>query len=444
MADARFQDWTSLCEAERRREMAACRGRLDEVGPALNAVVQLAGPREADSTSGPLAGLPYAAKDMLDRADRASGWGGVRPNGTPGGVTAGVLQQLDAAGAVELAVSAMTELAYEPSGYNAQRGRTLNPWHPDVVSGGSSSGSAALVACGAVVLGIGSDTGGSVRIPASCCGITGLKPTGGAERDPAVMPLAPSMDTIGFMARSAAELAMVLPVVCPETGASPAEPFGRAAILVDRVEEASAGVQRACAAGVEALRATGVRPGAVRLGDLFGEIDGHALTVMQAESARAHAASSAEELRISSTLKRRLAKGFEIDEAALADSFAARAGLAEAFFARLGGAELALLPVMPLETPLASQADPTSADFQPRVLYAMSRFTRFVNFLQLPALSVPCGFDGRGVPIGLQMIGPPGSEARLLATAARLQWATAWHGRCPPALARSHPQSPES
>jgi aspartyl-tRNA(Asn)/glutamyl-tRNA(Gln) amidotransferase subunit A len=438
MAGARFRDWTSLSSAERLREAEACCRRLQEFGPRLNAVVALRAAAEpvADA-SGPLAGLPYVSKDMLDREGRPSGWGGVRPSATSQ-ATAQVLQRLDTAGAVEVAVAAMTELAYEPSGYNAQRGRALSPWHPEAVTGGSSSGSAALVACGAAVLGIGSDTGGSVRIPASCCGITGLKPTGGEPVDPAVMPLAPSLDTVGFMARSAAELAAVLLAVLP--GTRPSEPFGRAVVLSDCLAEATPVVREAVRSGIEALREAGVAIRSVVIGDLLATIDETALTVMQAESARSHAGRPFEEGRLSSTLVRRLEKGLQIGDDALAACLARRPALLAAFFERLDGAELAILPVMPIETPLAAQTDPASEDFQPRVLYAMSRFTRFVNLLGLPALSVPCGFDGRGVPIGLQMIGPAGSEERLLATAARLQAQTDWHGRCPPLLAGSHQQ----
>lgn len=440
----RFEDWTILTPAERFREAEWSRGRLREFGPRLNAVVAFAASAatSAGDVSGPLAGLPYVSKDMLDRAGRPSHWGGVRPSGAQPQVTAEVLKRLDEAGAVEVAVAAMTELAYEPSGYNAARGRALNPWHPDAVTGGSSSGSAALVACGAAVLGIGSDTGGSVRIPASCCGITGLKPTGGAPSDPAVMPLAPSLDTVGFMARGAAELAFVLPIVLP--GARSSEPFGRAAILADCLAEATPGVRDAVRSGIEALRQTGVDVRSVEIADVLANADEDALSVMQAESARFHAGRPFEEGRLSATLLRRLAKGIEIGDDVLAGCLGRRENLVSAFSERLGGADLAVLPVMPIETPLAAETDPASPSFRPRVLYAMSRFTRFVNLLGLPALSVPCGFDARGVPVGLQMIGPAGSEARLLATAARLQSATDWHGRCPPFLSGSPQQASAS
>lgn len=438
MDRTRFPDWTTLPPAARRREADAARRRLEAFGSALNATVALLPCQE--EPDGPLAGLPYVSKDMFDRPGRLSGWGGARPSCDESGATAAVLSRLDEAGAVEVAVAAMTELAYEPSGYNARRGRALNPWHPDVVTGGSSSGSAALVAAGAAVLGLGSDTGGSVRIPASCCGLTGLKPTGGGLPDPAVMPLAPSMDTVGFMAKSAAELAAILPVVLP--GTWPTEPLGRAAVLADCLAEATPDVAAAAADGIDALRKVGLAVDAAEIGDLLAEIDESALAVMAAESARSHADRPFADGQLPATLVRRLRKGLEIPGADLAARLERRHALVQAFFDRLDGAQLALLPVMPIRTPSAAQTDPTGPDFQPRVLYAMSRFTRFVNLLGLPALSVPCGFDGRGVPIGLQMVGPPGSEGRLLATAIRLQSETDWHGRCPPFLPSPNQQAP--
>src|SRR5262245_64145691 len=119
---------------------------------------------------------------------------------------AAVLDLLDRAGARRIGYAAMTELAYEPSGYNSHHGHVGNPWNPEFISGGSSSGSAAAVASGSVVVSLGSDTGGSLRIPAHSCGITAWKPTYGAVSALGAIPLAPSLDTIGLLARSASDM----------------------------------------------------------------------------------------------------------------------------------------------------------------------------------------------------------------------------------------------
>ena len=126
--------------------------------------------------------------------------------------------RLDAAGACRVAAAEMTELAYEPSGYNAARSRPLNPWDRDIVAGGSSSGAAVLVASGCCAVALGSDSGGSVRIPAHCCGVTALKPSWGNIPIEGAMPLAPSLDTVGIIARSARDIGKVWPVVADRPG----------------------------------------------------------------------------------------------------------------------------------------------------------------------------------------------------------------------------------
>jgi aspartyl-tRNA(Asn)/glutamyl-tRNA(Gln) amidotransferase subunit A len=168
---------------------------------------------------------------------------------------------------------------------------------------------------------------------------------------------------------------------------------------------------------------------------LIEEADRHALVVMQGESARAHRPDDFPDGRLDQILRKRLAKGLDISDTMLAASLTERPRLRAAFLDALGQAEIAVLPVMPCETPLAAECDPQSPSFAPRTLYRMSSFTRFVNFLGLPALSIPCGFDGRGVPIGLQIVGRPNGEAGLLALAERVQTITDWHGRVPPAAA---------
>ena len=206
-----IQDWTSLDTAARQSCLASARGRAEALNKVLNAFVAIEPSRTA--TAGRLNGLPYAAKDMLRTpAHRPSG--GLAGTGDLGIVgDSDLLDRLDAAGAVRIGFTQMTELAYEPSGFNASRGRVKNPWSLDHVPGGSSSGSAAAVASGAVAVALGSDTGGSLRIPAHCCGITAWKPTYGLVSTRGAMPLAPSLDTIGLLARGASDLLATAPAL---------------------------------------------------------------------------------------------------------------------------------------------------------------------------------------------------------------------------------------
>jgi aspartyl-tRNA(Asn)/glutamyl-tRNA(Gln) amidotransferase subunit A len=430
----RLPDWSDIPPTRRDLERNRCSERVALLGRRLNAILEAAIDRQCVSAaSGPLDRLPYAAKDMFDRIDRRPTWGGVRSSGPLPRTTAAVLDRLERAGACQIAVSSMTELAYEPSGYNALHGRTVNPWNPDAVSGGSSSGSAALVAAGAAYLGVGSDTGGSIRIPASCCGVTGLKPSAGAVPCDGAMPLAPSLDVIGFLARSARDVRLAWAVAADQPPAGEHAEASRAVVLEDCVGNAAAAVRHAVGAGIEALRAVGLSIGNVAAGASIEHVDAHALLVMQAESARSHRTGDLNEERLHAALRRRLAKGLAITDDALAESLAERPRLAAAFLDNWRDADVAVLPVMPCETPLATETDPQSSGFSPRTLYRMSSLTRFVNFLGLPAISLPCGFDGRGVPIGLQLVGRPSADALLLALAARVQAITDWHGRVPPA-----------
>ncbi len=139
------------------------------------------------------------------------------------------------------------------------------------------------------------------------------------------------------------------------------------------------------------------------------------LTVMQAEAASVHRA--------------------RIDDKSLADSLEQRAPMLDAFHNLLGGAAMLAIPVMAIRTPPLAETDPEMPSFAPRTLYALTAFTRFANFLGLPAIALPAGFDDRAMPVGLQLVGPPGSDMSLLSAGAALQRVTDWHGRLPAGLA---------
>ncbi|WP_170149834.1 amidase [Rhodoplanes roseus] len=425
----RFADWESRDEAQRSAALVHARAAMAGLGRRLGAVVHAM--PGGSGQDGPLAGLAYAAKDMIATGLHTPGWGRAVPSSGIG-ERATVLRRLDAAGATLVAVAEMTELAYEPSGHNSSRGRVLNPWDFDRIVGGSSSGSAALVAAGCCDVALGSDTGGSVRIPAHCCGVTALKPTRGALPLDGVMPLAPSLDTIGLFARSAADLARVWPVLSASPSGSAALPR-RAVVLDEALDDSDPAIVRACEAAIDILVTLVIdvvsHPG-------FPEAaDQHALAVMQAEAARSHAA-LIDDPGTEPVLRRRLAKGLAIDDRALAESLAARVPLCEAFLrGTLVDADIAILPVMPVATPRVAEVTPGDPAFDPKRLYALSRFTRFVNYLGLPALALPAGFDDAGLPVGVQLVGRPGAEAQLLALGRAFQARTDFHGRVPRAVA---------
>ena len=433
----RIPDWSALDATVRRRRRETARPLATALDPVLNAFAQIDTSSRPLTPAGQLGSVPFAAKDLFQTSSHRPGGG--FPEAIDLGIvgTSDLLERLDAAGADLIGFTNMTELAYEPSGFNATRGRVKNPWSLDYISGGSSSGSAAAVASGAVVAALGSDTGGSVRIPAHACGITAWKPTHGAVSARGTMPLAPTLDTIGLLARSASDM-MPLAGVMAELPSS--RPMLRAAVLEDVVAECDPAIRRVLADAVAALAGTGVaienRPALAAV----EAIDRHAMIVMQAESAREHRA-RIDDAAVAPVLRRRLAKGLEIADAVLAESIDARQRLVHDFEEQvLAGNDVAVLPVMAILTPSAAECDPASERFSPRTLYALSRFTRFVNMLGFAAVALPAGFDDRGLPIGVQIVGRSGSDLALLELVRHVQSKTDWHGRIPTAIAHLVPE----
>ena len=428
----RFRDWATLDAAARSRQRAGALAYARALEPRLNAFVAFRDIK--DFAAGILDGVPYAAKDMFSAPDRRPHGGLASPLPMDQLPHAEVLQRLDAAGGWRLGTTAMTELAYEPSGYNAVRGRVRNPWNLDFISGGSSSGSAAAVAGGAVVVALGSDTGGSLRIPAHACGVTAWKPSHGAVSTLGAMPLAPSLDSIGLLARSADDLRAAAFVMMAQAETKP-EPLRSAVMLSDVLAATEPSVARACADGVAAMRACGVAL-ETRTGlPAIDALDPHVFTIMQAEAARANRALLQPGM-LDPVLHKRLQKGLAIDDQTLAASVAAQPRLQAEFLDQLfGGADVLVVPVMPIRTPLASACDPTSSAFDAKTLYQLSRWTRFVNMLSLPAVAVPVGVDDRAMPVAMQIVGRPHADVGLIALAIAIQARTDWHARVPTAVA---------
>jgi len=427
---ARLPDWSSLSERDRLAAAQECRLRLAQIGQNLHAVAGIC--RPVASRDGVLAGMPYVAKDMIATGEGDPSWGCARPPVT-NAPAAVVISRLARAGAVLIGRAEMTELAYEPSGLNAARGSVRNPWNFDYAPGGSSSGSAALVAAGCCYAALGSDTGGSVRIPAHCCGVTALKPSWGKIATEGAMPLAPSLDTIGLLARGAADLALLWRGLFEET-VPPTDALS-ITVLMDAIAESDDEIAQICRTAIGALRRLGIR-----IDERAGfptEADRNCLLVMQAEAARVHSTRLGDEC-IDAVLRKRLGKGIAISDDDLVTALGAREKLRNQFLAdQLGDAAALVLPVMPIKTPRVAEVDPASPDFKARTLYALSQFTRFANYLGLPALAVPAGFDSNGMPVGLQLIGRPGGDTLLLAIGMSLQAETDWHGRVPSAVAAS-------
>ena len=204
------------------KAMEATLARAQAVQPKLNAFLRvdtdlaLDAARLADRDlarghlRGPLHGVPMAHKDMYYRKGVASSYGGKIGASRPAPSTATALERLDTAGAIQFGVLNMAECAFGPTGHNYHYGHCRNAWHPDYITGGSSSGSGTTVAARANFAALGSDTGGSIRLPASLCGTAGIKPTYGRVSRAGAMPLSFTMDTVGPLARTVEDCAVIL------------------------------------------------------------------------------------------------------------------------------------------------------------------------------------------------------------------------------------------
>jgi aspartyl-tRNA(Asn)/glutamyl-tRNA(Gln) amidotransferase subunit A len=430
---ARIPDWSTLDAALRRKISATAVERARRLEPRLNAFVALE--EDLVPIEGHLGGLPYAAKDMFRTPSRRPTGGLAIPSDAAIDGETDLLARLDGAGARRVGFTGLPELAYEPSGYNHARGRVRNPWNLDFIAGGSSSGSAAAVASGSAVVALGSDTAGSLRIPAHCCGITAWKPTYGVVATTGAMPLAPTLDTIGLLARSVCDMREAVDLFIADDAPSAGGTIAHTRVITDCFSLAEQPVRQACMQGVDCIEASGTRVDAhAALADIDA-VDAHALVILQAEAARIHRV-RAQDPDIPAVLRKRLAKGFAIDEATLATSIAMRETLSHDFIARVfGGADAIILPVMAMRVPRAVATDPAADEFSPATLYALSRLTRFVNMLGFPAIAIPVGFDDRGLPVALQIVGRPRTDLALLALGQGVQDRSDWHARIPDAVA---------
>ncbi len=427
----------------------ACRDRIARWQPRVNAFVSQESFFEG-TEEGPLSGIPLAHKDMFYRVGRVSNCGSKIRRGWKASTTSAALEGLDGAGALQIGTLNMAEFAYGPTGHNEHWGDCRNPWNPDHITGGSSSGSGAALAARLVYGALGSDTGGSVRLPAAACGVTGLKTTWGRVSRHGAMPLSHSLDTIGPLALSAEDCAILLSAIAghdPRDPVSSREPAGdfeqkldskglRIALSTSWIERNSdPQIAAAVLAAAKVLRSAGASLIEAEVPD-FETLSAHCLVVMQSEASAQHAAWMRGRARdYGSAVRVRLEAGFAIPAAAYLESLRLRGAWLERFCSTtLAGADLYLLPAIKVPIPTLEQTGPRGGSEMPKLLGEVTYLTRWVNYLGVPALVVPCGFDSRGLPIGLQLVARPFAEARLLAAGHGFQQATDWHRRMPPEI----------
>jgi aspartyl-tRNA(Asn)/glutamyl-tRNA(Gln) amidotransferase subunit A len=416
--------------------LRACRARIERWQPRINAFVAL--------EENPPAGVPLAHKDMFYRAGKVSNCGSKILRGHVAAETSSALARLDAAGFAQIGTLNMSEFAYGPTGHNEHWGDCRNPWNTDCIAGGSSSGSGAAVAARLVFGALGSDTGGSVRLPAAVCGVSGLKTTWGRVSRHGAMPLSASLDTVGPLARSAEDCALMLQAIAgfdpldPISSREPVEDYaaninsnrsfkvGLSTAWIEREAEPEVAAAVLAAARVFKSRIEAEPPD-------FDTLSTHCLVVMQAEASAQHANWMRERpADYGSAVRARLEAGYAIPATAYLEVLRMRAAWLERFCSTtLSGADLYLVPAMTTTTPTLEQTGPKGGADMPTLLARVTRLTRWVNYLGVPALVVPCGFDSRGMPISMQLVGRPFGEGTLLAAAHAFQRETDWHERIP-------------
>ena len=439
--------------------LEACLARLDAVNPKINATIWLdrerarAAAARADAAVqsgaklGPLHGVPLAHKDMYYQAGLPCSCGSaIRRDFVPD-YTCTVIERLSDAGAYSFAGLNMAEFAQNPTGHNRAFGDCHNPWNLPYITGGSSSGSGAAVAAGATYASLGSDTGGSIRLPASACGVTGLKPTQTRVSRYGVMPLSFSADNVGPLARSARDCARILSIIAgndPKDPTSATEPVPdyEAALTGDvRGLRIAAGLTDGCDAAVRAAFEAALQVlagrGAIIIPlqlPLMDAIAAYGGIVSRTEAASIHARWMRDRPQDYAVhLSARLYAGYAIPGAYYVEALAQRGPILRQFAREVfTQADLVATPTIPMNLPTLAGTD---IDHGPpgteQKFMAVSNNTRPFNYLGLPTISLPCGFDPNGLPIGLQLAGRPFAEARVLATADAYQRDTDWHTHRP-------------
>lgn len=392
----------------------------------------------AGQLTGSLAGVPLAHKDMFDRVGRIASWGARIRAEKPATRDATVIARFKAAGALQVAALHLTEFAFGPTGHNYVLGHARNPWDPTRITGGSSGGTAAAVAMGAIPAGLGSDTAGSLRLPAACCGVLSIKPTWTRVSRAGAMPLAPCLDTVGVIARHAEDIALMLGFLAghdprdPVTSHRPVPDYMRA--LADPVRglrlgidaaligEADQGVQKGLEAVVGVLAKAGLERKTCTFRD-WQVIDHLTQLAQLPEAASAHA----RYLRsrpgdYGPQVRARLEVGHFIPAVHQQTAKRARGTmLRKVLDATFADIDMAILPVLADPLPTIAELDVAGG---PKLLATMARvikYTRPINYLGLPTVVLPVPRGERELPNGIQIIGRPFSEAQLLAVAAAYQ-----------------------
>jgi aspartyl-tRNA(Asn)/glutamyl-tRNA(Gln) amidotransferase subunit A len=427
--------------------------RIEQLEPQLNAFITVtaesaraeARAAEAEIMAGNhlgfLHGIPVGIKDLYATRGVATTYGSPLFADWVPDFDAAAVERLKAAGAVLIGKTNLHELAYGSTSANAHYGPVRNPWRHDHHPGGSSGGSAAAVAAGMAHAAMGSDTGASIRQPAACCNLVGIKPTFGRVSKYGALPLAWSQDHAGPLTRTVRDAALVLQAIA---GHDPRDPTSVARAVPDFAADLEHGI-RGCrvgvarafffercdpevAAAVEAALAVLESQGAIveeiALPDMAAAFTIGTITIV-VEGAAYHAADLRERPELFSD---ELRASFELGSFYSAIDYVQAQRLRHHLMLEtdraLAGFDAVVMPTSPVPATPIEETPPEHAMLRPRN-------TMPFNVLGLPALSVPCGFTAEGLPIGMQIAGKAFDEAGIFRIAHAYEQATDWHRRRP-------------
>ena len=394
--------------------------------------------------------MPLAHKDMYYDAGKVVTCGSKIRRDFVATTTSTALQRLKDAGTVRLGSLQMVEFAYGPTGHNPHYGPVRNPWNVDHITGGSSSGSGSAVAARLTFAALGSDTGGSIRMPAHFCGVTGLKTTVGRVSRAGAMPLSQSLDTVGPLAQTVEDCALLLGLMA---GADPEDPTASTLPVPDYmaatkgslkglkigvptafyVDDLDAEVARVLDETMATLKKEGAGIVKVELPDQR-QLTAACQLVLATEAAALHKRWMIERPQdYGAQVLMRLQNGLAIPGVSYLEAMRWRGPALAAYLAAVTGADAVLVPVAPMPAPTIAESDVGNSLNAEAVIQRITKFTRPINYLGLPSLSIPTGFTGSGCRSACNWSAARSTRPMLLRIGAAFQRATDYHQRVPKA-----------
>src|SRR5438552_485213 len=437
----------------------SCLDRIAKFNPRLNAFMSIeaedalkaadaADAALAKGAKGVLHGVPLAHKDMYYDKGKVVTCGSKIRKDFVATTTSTALQRLKDAGTVRLGSLQMVEFAFGPTGHNPHYGPVRNPWNIEHGTGGSSSGSGSAVGARLTFAALGSDTGGSIRMPAHFCGVTGLKTTVGRVSRAGAMPWSWSLDTVGPLARTVEDCALLVGLMAcadpedptalglpvPDYMAAAKQPMKGLKIGVPTafyVDDLDSEVARSLDETLAVLKKEGAEIVKVELPDQR-QLTAACQIVLATEAAALHKRWMIERPQdYGAQVLMRLQNGLAIPAVSYLEAMRWRGPALAAYLASVEGTDAVIAPVAPMPAPTIAESDVGNSLDAEAVIQRITRFTRPINYLGLPSLSIPTGFTKAGLPVGMQVVGRSFDEAMLVRIGAAFQRATDFHQRVP-------------